>query len=326
MSKVKLVNFTPTPTEMIVSLLSSQTDMSNTEVVSFPPQLTEEEVCKVVNDATVIITYPFASKITRKVLEEAKKLKLIQCTSVGYDHVDVEAATSLKISVANTPEWPTISVAEHTIMLTLMVLKSALYSYTKTVQKGWKPGESTRLLSDMRELRGKTLGIIGFGSIGREVARLASAFGANIIYYNRRRISGDEEKSLGVEYRTFERLLKESDILSLHVPLTDETRGMIGLDEIALMKNGAFLVNTARKEVIDEMAVFEALKSRKLFGFGTDFEPDFPLTGFDFIVMTPHIAGITRESLARNNRQVMDNICRFLEWDKPLYLVNDIWT
>ncbi len=326
MSKIKIVDFTPMPTEITVSQLILQTDMSNVEVVSFPQQLSEEETIQAVKDATIIKTYPGAGKITRRILDAAKKLRLVQCTSVGYDHIDLEAATELKISVANNPGWPTTAVAEYTIMLTLMVLKSALYSYTKTVQNAWKPGEFVSFWSDMRELRGKTIGVLGLGAIGREVARLANAFGANVIYNSRRRISEAEEKSLGVEYRTFEGLLEDSDILSIHVPLTDETRGMIGEDEIARMRDGVFLVNTARKEVVDEAAVAEALRSRKLFGFGTDFEPDFPLTGLDFVVMTPHIAGVTRESLARNNRQVIDNICRFLEGDKPLYLVNDVWT
>ncbi len=326
MSKLKIVDFTPMPAEMTVSQLSRQTDMSNVEVVAFPQRPTDEEARQAVKDATIIKTYPFGPRITRKILEAAKKLKLVLCVSVGYDHIDLEAATELKISVANTPEWPSIAVAEHTLMLTLMVLKSALYTYMKTVQSAWEPGEQVRFLNDMRELRGKTLGILGLGAIGKEVARLANAFGANVIYYSRGRLSEAEEKSLGVEYRTFEGLLEESDILSIHVPLTEETRGMIGKDEIAKMRDGAFLVNTARKEVVDETAVSEALKSRKLFGFGTDFAPDFPLTGLDFIVMTPHIAGISRESLARNSGQIIENICSFLEGDKPLYLVNDVWT
>lgn len=326
MSKTRIVNFTPTPTEIFISYLSSRTDVSAVEVVTFPQRLTDDEACQAMKDAIIITTYPGASMVTRRMLESAEKLKFVQCTSVGYDHIDLEAATELKISVANNPDWPTIAVAEHTIMMTLMVLRSALYTYMKTVQDAWGPGEFPRFWNDMRELRGKTLGILGLGTIGKEVAKLANAFGANIIYNSRRRISETDEKSLGVEYRTFEGLLEESDVLSLHVPLTDETRGMIGKDEIAKMKDGAFLVNIARKEVVDETAVADALKSRKLFGFGTDFEPDFPLTGLDFVVMTPHIAGISRESLERNSGQVMDNICRFLEGDKPLYLVNDVWT
>ena len=127
-----------------------------------------------------------------------------------------------------------------------------------------------------------------------------------------------------IVHRTFEGLLGESDILSIHVPLTDETRGLIDIDALAQMKDGAFLVNTSRKEVVDEEAVSEALKSRKLFGFGTDFIPDFPLTGLDFVVMTPHTGGTTREAITRGNDQVMDNLSRVLEGGEPLYLVNDV--
>lgn len=326
MSKIKIVDFTPMPAEMTVSQLSSRTDMSNVKVVALPQRPTEEEACQAVKDATIIMTAPGGPRVTRKILEAARIVKLVQCKSVGYDHIDLEAATELKIPVANNPGWASTAVAEHTLMLTLMVLKSALYTYMKTVESAWELGEKRRFWNDMRELRGKTLGILGLGAIGKEVARLASAFGANVIYNSRRRLSEAEEKSLGVEYRTFEGLLEESDILSIHVPLTDETRGMIGRDEIAKMRDGAFLVNTARKEVVDETAVSEALKSRKLFGFGTDFEPDFPLTGLDFVVMTPHTAVTTREAIARGSGQVMDNVCRFLEGDKPLYLVNNVWT
>ena len=112
---------------------------------------------------------------------------------------------------------------------------------------------------ERHELRGNTLGMLDLGSIGREVARLANAFGVEILYHNRNRLSEAEEDSLGVVYCSFDRLLTDSDVLSVHVPLTEETRGIIGKNEIAKMKDGAIIVNTARKEVVDESAVFEAL-------------------------------------------------------------------
>jgi len=206
-------------------------------------------------------------------------------------------------------------------MLMLMTLKKALYMYTKTVQNAWKEGEA---YPDRQELRGKTLGILGLGSIGKEVVKLVTAFGVKILYHNRYRLSEAEEVALGVMYRSFNQLLGESDVLSIHVPLTEETRGMIGRDEITKMKDGAVIVNTARKGVIDESAVFDAMNEGRLFGFGTDFVPDRLLSGFENVVMTPH-SSVTPASRKRGGIQAFDNVYRFLRGEKPLYLVNDVW-
>lgn len=305
MSKSKIVSFMM-PVEEITSILTREFDLSTFEVESYRKRLTEEEACEAVKDATLILTWPNRPPITRKVLEAAQDVKLIQFGSVGYDSIDLEAATELEIPVANNPGWASTSVAEHTIMLMLMVLKKARER-------------------ELHELRGKTLGILGLGSIGKEVARLANAFDVKILYHNRNRLSEDEEAELAVTYRPFDELLEESDILSIHVPLTDETRGMIGRDKITKMKDGAIIVNTARKEVVDESAVFEALDEGKLYGFGTDFVPDRSLSGLRNVMMTPHVAGFTVEGGERAKAQLFDNVCRFLRGEKPLYIVNDVW-
>ena len=129
--------------------------------------------------------------------------------------------------------------------------------------------------------------------------------------------------SLGVNYRSFDELLGESDILSVHVPLTEETRGIIGAEEIVKMKKSAVIVNTARKEVVDESAVYRALDEGRLFGFGTDFVPDGSLSGFENVAMTPH-SSITSEAMIRMTAQGFDNIYRLLNGDTPLYLVNKV--
>lgn len=326
MVKSKIVSFTPQSAETIIANISHRIDPSTVDVVVVPRGLSEEEVCRAVEGATLIMALPGRPPyVNRRILEAARGVKLVHFGSVGYDNIDLEAATELGVPVANNPGWASIAVAEHTLMLILSTLKKALYVYTKTVQKGWEQGERFRFFGEPRELRGKTLGILGLGAIGREVAKLAGAFGAKILYNKRSRLPGAEEEELGVEYRTFDRLLEESDIITVHVPLTDETRGMIGKDEIAKMKDGAIIVNTARNEVVDESAVREALKEGKLSGWGTDFEPDSPLTGLDHIMMTPHTATITKEALARSFKQFFDNICRLLEGNKPDFLVNDVW-
>jgi len=317
MIKSKIILFNGPPKEYIISNLSSRIDPSTFEV----QKPTEEEACEAVKDATLIIAFPGTIYLDNKILEAAPNVKLIQFFSVGYDNIDLEAATELKISVANNPGWPAISVAEHTIMLILMTLKQAIHMYTKTVQNAWKEGEGR---PKRYELKGKTLGLLGLGSIGQEVAKLATVFGVKKIYHKRNRLSESEEASLGVSYRSFDELLEESDVLSIHVPLTEETRGMIGAGEIAKMKTSSVIVNTARKDVVDESAVFEALEEGLLFGFGTDFTPDRSLTGLENVVMTPH-SSVTPEAMVRMGAQGFDNVIRLLRGDKPLYLVNDVW-
>ena len=317
MNKSKIILFNGPPKDYIISNLSSRIAPSTFEV----KKPTEEEACEAVKDATLIVAFPGKIYIDKKILGAATNVKLIQFFSVGYDNIDLEAATELKIPVANNPGWPAISVAEHTIMLILMTLKQAIYMYTKTVQNAWKDGEGR---PKRYELKGKTLGLLGLGSIGQEVVKLATVFGVKKIYHKRNRLSESEEASLGVSYRSFDELLEESDVLSIHVPVTEETRGMIGAKEIAKMKTSSVIVNTARKDVVDESAVFEALEEGKIFGFGTDFTPDHSLTGLENVVMTPH-SSVTPEAMVRMGAQGFDNVIRLLRGKKPLYLVNDVW-
>ena len=187
----------------------------------------------------------------------------------------------------------------------------------------------------MWELKGKTLGILGLGAIGKEVARLARAFGPKIIYHKRTCLSEQEEEELGVEYCSLDDLLARSDILSVHVPLTDETRGMIGREEIAKMKPGAILLNLARGEVVNEGALAEAVVEGRLSGVGTDVlietrrgdvvETPSPLIGLENVMITPHAAGPTKEARARSQMQATDNILRVLGGEKPLHLINDVY-
>ena len=279
---------------------------------------------------------PLSPRISRRVLEAAKQVRLVQSMVVGYDNVDVDAATELGIPVANNPGWNSTSVAEHTIMLILMTLKQTLYAINKSRDgEGWKmPGEFMAFYQRIGELEGKKLGIIGLGAIGTKVAKLAVAFGANVIYYKRNRLSVEEENMLGVEYRSFSDLLSESDIVSIHAPLSEETRGMIGKDEIALMKDGSILINTARAAILDEQAAADALKRGKLSAVGIDdyqykmvdgyMYDDSPLNECENALLTPHLAGASRDAVARCEEQWVANVKRFLEGEKPLYLLNEV--
>jgi phosphoglycerate dehydrogenase-like enzyme len=296
--------------------------------------ISEEEVCDAVKDATIIAFIAGAPTLSRKILEAAKELRFIQSIGSGYDSVNLEDADELGIPVANNPGWNTSSVAEHTLMLILMTLKKALQGHRK-IHEGWSRAEGLRLRDRTLELKGRTLGIIGLGAIGSEVARLAKAFGPKILYYKRTRLSEEAEKELCVEYRSFDGVLAESDIVSIHTPLTDETKGMIGEREIALMRDGAILINTARAGILDDGAVAEALKTGKLSAAGIDdLETrvvegvrfgDSPLLDCDNVVFTIHQAGTTLEARARGKKQWVENVNRFLDGEKPYYLINKVW-
>ena len=334
MSVPKIVYFGPMLKSRISSLFK---DFSQPlEIMNGGTQgnITTDQVREAIRDATAILVNPGTPQLSKNILEAAKKVRLIQTMTVGYDRIDLQGATELGIPVANVPAYNSISVAEYTLMLILMTLRKTLYMI-RISEKGLSIKELVSNFGDLREFKDKTLGIIGLGAIGREVVKRARCFGPEIIYYKRSRLSVEEEKQLGVEYRPFSELLAESDIISLHVPLNDETRGMIGEDEVESMKDGAFIINTARAGIIDERAVAEALNSGKLLGAGLDFVntrlengvqvPDSPLLECENVIITPHIAGPTRESQMRGREQWSENVVRLLNGEKPRYLVNDVW-
>lgn len=313
MKKVKILNLGFSPDDVVISLLSNELDSSLFELVGRPRgrQLSEEETCELVKDASIILVDPSGPKITRKVLDAAENLKFIQFLSVGYDQIDLEAATELGIPVANNPGWAATAVAELTILHILAILRYSNPSF-----------QNMERFRNAKELKGKKLGVIGLGSIGREVSKLAHSFGATILYYKRNRLPLSEETELNVEYVPFNQLLRESDIVSVHTPLTPETNGLIGYNEIESMKDGAFLVNTARKEIIDEAVALEALRSGKLAGLGVDFTIDVPLSGSENVFVTDHIGSATVEGSVRVKKQYIGNLCRVIKGEKPLYLVN----
>jgi phosphoglycerate dehydrogenase-like enzyme len=265
-------------------------------------------------------------------MEAAQGVELIQFASVGYANIDLESATDLNIPVANNPGWNSISVAEHAMMMMLVLLKQAVYAHQGITQGKWLQRELA-FGGRLYELNDKTLGILGLGNIGTEVVKRARAFNPRIIYNKRNKLSALDEDELGVEFRTFDQLLEESDILSVHVPLTDATRGIIGKEELAKMRPGAILINTSRSEVVDEDALADSLRDGGLSGAGIDVprtpekvsELQSRFEGIENVFLTPHIAAPTVEALHRSEIQWTDNISRVLTGEKPLYLVNDVW-
>ena len=257
----------------------------------------------------------------------APRLKLVQLLSAGYDAVDLEAARRAGVPVSNNGGANAVSVAEHALMLMLAVSRRLVAQHAGVAAGRWRGnGPAPR----MYELSDKSLGIVGLGTIGKKVARLAQAFAMRVSYYDIVRLSEDAEDALGVRFRLLRELLSTSDIVSLHVPLNHSTRGMIGAGELALMKPRAILINTSRGGVVDERALHAALSAGKIFGAGLDvFDPEPPAPGnpllkLDNVVLTAHFAGPTWDNHVARFRNAFDNVERVRRGEPPLWVVAEL--
>jgi D-3-phosphoglycerate dehydrogenase len=257
--------------------------------------------------------------LPRRVLSAAKQLKVISKTGAGYDSVDIDAATELGIAMIVSRGANADAVAEHTLAL-MLALSRELPRYDRELRKGtWKDPSGGG-----KGFRGRTVGIFGYGAIGRRAAQLAAAFDAPVLLHSRSRIA-DVPAGMEVE-PDFNRFLARSDILSLHCPLTKETRGLIGEQQIALMKPTAFIVNTSRGSVIDEAAMIKALKEGRLAGAGLDTfatEPatkDNPLFALDNVIVTPHVAAATEHAANNMGDMAAKSVLSYLRgelYDEP---------
>ena len=256
------------------------------------------------------------------------KLRLVQLLSAGYDRVDIEAARKAKIPVANNGGANALAVSEHAIMLMLAVLKRLIRFHNDVVAGKWRVGNQDE--GRVYELGGKTVGIVGLGNIGKKVARRVSAFDARVQYYDIARLTEHEEDALGLRFVLFDELLRTSDIVTLHVPLDDSTRHLIGGRELGLMKPTAILINTCRGPVVDEDALHAALSQGKIVGAGLDVmveeppKPNHPLFSLPNVTLTPHSAGPTWENWAARFRNGFDNIQRVAGGAKPRWVVPEL--
>jgi len=290
-----------------------------------PPK---EVIIEEAKDVDALVTL-LTDKIDKEVLDVAKNLKIIAQYAVGYDNIDVEECTRRGIYVTNTPEVLTETTADFTWTLILAVARRVVEA-DKFVRSGeWeksRTGWHPKMLLGT-DIHGKTLGIIGLGRIGTAVARRAKGFNMKIIYYSRSR-KENIEKELGLKYVDLNTLLREADFVSIHVPLTEETYHMIGERELKLMKNTAFLINTSRGKVIDEKALYKALKEKWIAGAALDvFEEEptpanNPLLELENIVVAPHIASATHETRSRMAEMVAQNLIAYFEGKIPPNLVN----
>jgi phosphoglycerate dehydrogenase-like enzyme len=266
-----------------------------------------------------------AVKLTEDDFQAGRQLKLLQLMSAGYEHVDLDLAARHGVPVAHFGDAMASVVAEHTLLLILAVSRRLLQLDAAVRSGAWRTGEPV-----LRELRGKRVGLIGLGYIGREVAVRLNAFQAEVSYYARHRLTAEVERELGVAYVPLDELLSLSDVVSLHVPLAPSTRGLIGPRELALMKSSAVLINTARGGVVDQAALRAALESGKLAGAGLDVldpePPDAanPLLQLPNVVFTPHTAGQADEVWPRIVHTCFANIERVARGEPPRCLARPL--
>lgn len=268
--------------------------------------LKPEELIKVIPEYDGLIVRS-ATKVTREVIQAGKNLKAIGRAGIGLDNIDAEAAKERGIKVLNTPGATTISVAELTMGHML-----ALARHIPQATASLKAGKWEKKLFMGTELYGKTLGIIGLGRIGREVAKRASAFGMDIVAYDPY-VREADVRDLGLKLLPLEDLLQYSDYITIHVPLTPETKHMLGKREFELMKPGVRIINCARGGVIDEQALYEALVSGKVAGAALDVfeeEPpkDNPLLKLDNVIGTPHLGASAEEGQLRAGVEIAEKM------------------
>jgi phosphoglycerate dehydrogenase-like enzyme len=270
----------------------------------------EAELIKRIGPARAVINIRAYSKFTDRVLEACPNLRLISIWGTGTDNVDLGACAARGVTVANTPGVNAHSVAEHTFALMLAVTR-AIPATDSAVRAGQWP---RKLLT---QLEGKTLGLIGFGAIGSRVAALAAPFGMRVLVFTWGADNG-RAAAAGAQHVPLETLLRESDIVSLHMRLTAETTGILGAAQLAMMKPSAFLINTARAALVDRDALIDVLVNEKIAGAALDVfhqEPlaaDDPLLAMENVVLTPHDSGMTAEVIALGLKRAVENVEKFL--------------
>ncbi len=291
------------------------------------PPLAQEELIEKVKQIDGLICL-LGDRIGREVLKAGRRLKIVANVAVGYDNIDVEAASELGIMVTNTPEVLTEATADLTFGLLLAVARRIVEG-DKVVRKGGFHGWELDFLLGT-DVQGKALGIIGLGRIGAAVARRARGFGMKVLYYNRMR-KPELEQELDAEFVDFEKLLQRSDFVSVHLPLTSETHHLFSTEEFDKMKPTAFLINVARGAIVDEEALVGALKSGEIAGAALDVfehEPEVhpELLRMDNVVLAPHIGSAARETRVRMAILAAENAVAAPSGRRPPNLVNpEVW-
>ena len=283
--------------------------------------LTMEKLLEVIPEYDGIIIRS-RTRITREVIERGERLQVIGRAGIGVDNIDLEYATRKGIVVVNAPSGNIISTAEHTIALLFSLSRNIPQAYMSLKEGRW---ERERFMG--REIRRKTLGILGLGRVGSEVARRAKALEMRVIAHDPF-VSAEYAESLGVELVSREELFRESDFLTIHLPLTDSTRNCVGERELEMMKRDSFLINTSRGEIVDEEALLRALDEGKIRGAALDVftrEPppkDDPLVNHPRVIATPHLGALTEEAQKMVAREIGEQVLLVLEGKSAKYAIN----
>jgi phosphoglycerate dehydrogenase-like enzyme len=317
MSKVFFINGQGEP---VADIFQKMAPAEGFEITWRPYRSSDDEKLPVVREADFLVLHP--AEISETLLREAKKVRLVQLLSAGYDAVDLRLTNELSIPVATNGGANAWAVAEHAVALVL-----ALYKRLVAADRSVREGRWRQAITGFNtfEVAGKTLGLIGAGNIGRKVARRLAAFEARAVYYDIVP-APDIEQDLGARRVSLEELLKEADIMSIHLPLNRETRRLIGRPQLAMMKPTTILINTSRGPVVDQEALAEALRERRIAGAGLDVyekEPvssDNPLLQLENVILTPHTAGHAYEGWFRRSQFAWENIQRVAAGQPPLSL------
>ncbi|MEM2906359.1 MAG: 2-hydroxyacid dehydrogenase [Candidatus Bathyarchaeia archaeon] len=285
-----------------------------------------EELIKEMKGVHILVVH--GAPVTAKVIEASSELQLIGCTRGGPVNVDVEAATRRRIPVLYTPGRNADAVADFTLGLIIAELRNIARAHASLKQGVWNL-DYNRHENLGPELGGLTLGIVGLGSIGSKVAVRARAFGMRIIAYDPY-VSPERFKEAQAERVCLSTLLRSADIVTLHCVLNEETRGLIGAKELALMKPSAYLVNTARGGLVDYKALTEALNERRIAGAALDvyemepLSPEDQLLKLENVTLTSHIAGYSRDVVERCSRMIAEDVKRYLAGERPLRVLNPV--
>jgi D-3-phosphoglycerate dehydrogenase len=281
--------------------------------VDVKPDLSEDDLCKEIADYECLIIRS-GTKVTKKVIEAGKKLRVIGRAGVGVDNVDVPAATEKGILVMNTPSANILSAAEHTCAMLLTLARNIPFAHDSMHRGEWKRSKYTGV-----EMNGKVLGIIGVGRVGGEVAKRLKAFNMTMVGYDPF-LPKDVADSIGVRLTTLEEVLKISDFMTIHTPLLPDTRNMISTAQFNMMKPNARMANVARGGIVDEDALYEALKSNRIAGAAFDVWCEEPicqaeqkLLELDNLVTTPHLGASTVEAQERVSTEVAENVVKYLK-------------
>jgi D-3-phosphoglycerate dehydrogenase len=287
--------------------------------VDVKPTMPEEELAKIIPDYDGFVVRS-ATKVTKKIMDNAKKLKVIGRAGVGVDNIDVPVATEKKIAVMNTPNGNVNAAAEHTLAMMLGLARHIHHAHAHMEAGGWERKKYTGF-----ELRGKTLGIVGFGKIGRRVSEFAHSLGMNIVAYD----PIIKESGNGVAMVPFDDLLEKSDLITIHVPLNEHTKYMFDEPQFSKMKKNARIINVARGGLINENALCNAIECGKIAGAAIDVWENEPtgnlkLAAMDAVLSTPHLGASTKEAQENVAIDVAEQMVAFFKEGKKINLVNKV--